>query len=198
MAKNNHYTQEQLDWLREYRPKLARRELTAAFNERFGLALSVSAIDGTCKRLGLYTGRTGCFEPGHETWNKDIKGYRVSAATEFKTGNRPANAVPVGTERLQGDGYLWVKIAEPKTWRAKHNVIWEAEHGPVPKGHTVIFLDGNKENLDPANLHLVSRTELLKLNLNRYRSTHEALKPVVLNLSKLQAKCHIKPTRERT
>ncbi|MEN6487843.1 MAG: HNH endonuclease [Smithella sp.] len=66
-------------------------------------------------------------------------------ATQFKKGNKPANWVPIGTERTNRDGYVEVKIADGrlnKNWKAKHIFIWETANGPVPKGHVVIFGDG--------------------------------------------------------
>jgi len=63
--------------------------------------------------------------------------------TMFKRGNRPHNAQPVGTETKDKDGYVWVKIAEPSEWKLKHHVAYGE---PVPTGHKVIFIDGNKRN----------------------------------------------------
>ena len=57
-----------------------------------------------------------------------------------------------------------VKIAEPNKWRGKHVILWEQEHGPRPKGHKVIFADGNHRNFTPENLILVSNGELLIMN----------------------------------
>jgi hypothetical protein len=46
------------------------------------------------------------------------------------------------------------------TWRPKHHLVWESHHGqPIPKGHAVIFGDGNNRNFDPDNLILVSRAQ---------------------------------------
>lgn len=60
-----------------------------------------------------------------------------------------------------------IKVAEGqkhKNWKGKHIVIWEAANGPVPKGHVVIFGDGNIRNFVPGNLLLVSRKQLVRLN----------------------------------
>lgn len=34
--------------------------------------------------------------------------------------------------------------------------IWEKYNGRIPKGYFVIFIDGNKENLDISNLEIIS------------------------------------------
>lgn len=61
-------------------------------------------------------------------------------------------------------GYVDIKIADPNKWKGKHILIWEELHGPVPKGHAVIFADGNNRNFDPENLLLVSRKQLVRMN----------------------------------
>lgn len=86
--------------------------------------------------------------------------------TMFKRGNRPHNAQPVGTETKDKDGYVWVKIAEPSEWKLKHHIAFGE---PVPTGHKVIFLDGNKYNFERGNLQLVSNAELMNRNtMHRY------------------------------
>jgi len=86
--------------------------------------------------------------------------------TMFKRGNRPHNAQPVGTETKDKYGYVWVKIAEPSEWKLKHHIAYGE---PVPTGHKVIFLDGNKYNFERGNLQLVSNAELMNRNtMHRY------------------------------
>jgi hypothetical protein len=173
------YTPEHVDWLRENIQGTRFKELTRLFNERFGFDVGVAAIVTLCDRFGLHNGIDGRFNPamvsagiphrfqkGHVPANKGQKGIRVSPATEFKKGQMPHNWTPVGTEIVRGDGYTWVKVAEPKKWREKHRLIWEAANGPIPAGHAVIFADGNKANMTPENLLLVSRAQLARLNQN--------------------------------
>jgi hypothetical protein len=54
---------------------------------------------------------------------------------------------PAGSESIGPTGYTRVKIGNSSVWRKKQAVIWEKANGPVPKGHAVIFADGN--NLNP-------------------------------------------------
>jgi hypothetical protein len=76
----------------------------------------------------------------------------------------PVTYRPVGTERLNNDGYFEVKIRDPKTWKHKHVIIWEKAHGKVPKGNVIMFADGNKLNVSLSNLLMVSRKELAVMN----------------------------------
>ena len=61
----------------------------------------------------------------------------------------------------------------------KHILIWEEANGPVPKTHSVLFLDQDKENFSLDNLKLVSKAEVLFFN------QHGASKIKEVNESKL-------------
>lgn len=173
------YNQEHINWLRENIRGTHYKELTQMFNERFGLNVSVTALASLCYKYGLHNGidsrlnlaKAGTpyrFQKGNIPFNKGRKGisYPGMEATQFKKGNRPHTWKPVGTETVRSDGYTWVKIAEPNKWREKHRIIWEAANGPVPKGHAIIFADGNKQNIRLENLMLVTRAQLARLNQN--------------------------------
>lgn len=119
-------------------------------------------------RRRIVTGLTGRFQSGHVPANKGKKlsaeTYAKCAPTMFKPGSRPYTYLPVGTEAPKSDGYIWVKVTDPNRWRQKHILIWEAEHGPRPDGHKIIFADGNKRNFDLENLLCVSDAELARMN----------------------------------
>ena len=83
------------------------------------------------------------------------------AKTMFKSGNRPHNTLEVGAETQDKDGYVWVKIAEPSAWKLKHHIAYGE---PVPTGHKLIFIDGNKYNFERENLKLISDADLMRLN----------------------------------
>lgn len=142
-------------------------ELTELFNHHFGLNFTVKRMSTFKKNHGFTSGLTGHFEKGHIPFNKGMKGLNIGGKeTQFKKGHTPLNYRPVGSERVSVDGYIEVKVADPNKWRLKHAVIWEEENGPVPKGHCLIFLDGNKLNVSLENLHLVTRKQLARLNQN--------------------------------
>ena len=69
-----------------------------------------------------------------------------------------ANSKPVGTVVTDKDGYLRRKTPEGK-WELLHRLVWEEENGPVPDGCKVTFLDGNKQNVLPENLVIVTNAE---------------------------------------
>ncbi len=180
------YTDEHIDFLRENIRMHPVNEAAALFNARFGLNITQTGIKGAVFRHGLKTGRTGCFEKHGVPFNKGVKGFNPSPATEFKKGHKPHNARPVGCEQKRGDGYWWVKVAEPNKWREKHVLLWEAVNDPVPKGFVILFADQDQDNVTVGNLRLVTRRELAMLNKNGYKKAHSDIKPSVLSLTRLQ------------
>ena len=161
-------TPEQHEYFVRHNAGTPEKKMAALMNKKFGLHLTAQQINTYRSNHHLPSGLTGCFPKGNIPWNKGLKwdsGGR-SHETRFKPGNMPHNHRPVGSERISKDGYIEVKVAEPKTWKGKHVVIWEREHGPRPKGHKVIFADGNRRNFDPENLILVSSAELCRMNQN--------------------------------
>lgn len=83
------------------------------FNAHFCLELSVKQIKAYKKNHGLNSGLDGRFNSGHTPFNKGKKGLGGWEPTQFKKGNKPWNYLPVGPERVNGDGYVDTKIADP-------------------------------------------------------------------------------------
>lgn len=162
------YTEEQAKFIIENVVGIGNAELTKMFNKHFNLNLKVSQIKAFKHNKKLSSGLDGRFLKGHIPANKGIKGviYEGCKKTWFKKGNKPVNHKPIGSERVNVDGYTEIKIAEPNKWRLKHRIIWEEHKGPIPRNHNVIFGDGDKSNLDINNLVLVSKKQLLTLNRN--------------------------------
>ncbi|MDD3393932.1 MAG: HNH endonuclease signature motif containing protein [Anaerotignum sp.] len=162
-------------------------ELTELFNKEFGSNATVKQIKAYKKNHKISSGLTGQFQKGCVPCNKGKRGihYAGSEKTWFKKGQMPHNHKPVGSERVSKDGYIEIKVAEPKKWRLKHNVVWESTHGKIPRDHVVIFLDGNKLNVDIENLKLISRGQLLLMNRNRLFTQDRELTETAANLAKL-------------
>lgn len=122
-------------------------------------------------------GRATRFQKGRTPFQKGKKieewmspeGIANSVKGRFKKGRPSQNIRPVGSERVNVDGYIEIKIAEPSKWRQKQRVVWEAEHGPVPDGYMVSFIDGNKQNCALSNLRLITKADnLRRVSLNNY------------------------------
>lgn len=144
-------------------------------------------------------GRDTRFKAGHQTWNKGLA-YQAggrSAETQFKPGRPPQlahNYRPIGSTRVM-NGYLEQKVTDDQSlhpvrrWAPVHRLVWEAEHGPVPPGHVVVFLPG-KHSTDPAQItlevvELITRQELVRRNtIHRYP---RPLRDAMLTLGRLKA-----------
>jgi hypothetical protein len=161
--------------IRFLKSKIAGRsfaDMAELFNERFGTSFTLEQVRAALRNRGIGNGRDCRFRPGTIPPNKGRKGvyYPGCEATWFKPGQMPQNWVPVGTERINSEGYAVVKIADhprggfKKNWVFKHWLIWEKANGPVPRGHAILFADGNKRNVKLSNLLLVSRAELSVMN----------------------------------
>lgn len=169
--KGHQWTTEEIDLVRAHR-HMHKAEIAGLVTRRCGFACSIDMVKGVFARKGISSGRDGRFPSGHEPFNKGKKGVNGRpSATCFHDGHRPHNWQPVGTERINGDGYCEIKVAEPRTWRGKHVLVWESLHGPVPPGHVVIFADRDRRNFAPKNLLCLSRAELAVMNKRRLITT---------------------------
>lgn len=105
-------------------------------------------------------------QPGHTPPNKGKKMspelYAKCAPTMFKKGQICKNHREVGSERVNVDGYVEIKVAEPNKWKLKHRVIWEQTNGAIPKGSNIQFKDGNPQNVSIDNLYIITRAEQLR------------------------------------
>lgn len=139
---------------------------------RMGLKKTPEFLSGpNSGRTDGQRGGKNRFKPGHQTWNKGINfnpGGR-SAETRFKKGMKPHTWQPIGTERFSKDGYLQRKVADTgeklKDWVYVHIFLWQEHHKKdLPKGHAIVFKDGDKTNIVIENLECLSRAELMKRN----------------------------------
>jgi hypothetical protein len=105
------------------------------------------------------------FKPGtHTSPETEIKpGQRLSPATEFRKGQAAHNKLSVGSVTVRtdvnGKPRAWVKVAEPNKWRQRAVVVWEKDHGPLPRGRVVHHKDRDTLNDTPSNLEAKTRAE---------------------------------------
>lgn len=194
------YTREQLDFIALNRKTLTAKQLANAYNKRFNADKSYKAIAATCKRYGWKSSISGRFSQGFKPWNYGTKGLGLTKAniTSFKSGEKSPTQKPIGSERINSkDGYTMIKVAEPRKWKHKHVVIWEANNGPVPKGHVIRFIDGDILNLDPENLELINRLSHLRMNKNKLSKAPTELKPIIRIMSKIEASLFEKQRRQK-
>lgn len=160
------YTTKEQQFMAEYVPGHSYREIQKAFTEKFGWEISLSQVNSYIGNHHLNTGRTGRFQKGQEPPNKGKKGVCAAGCekTWFKKGHTPINYRPVGSERINVDGYIEIKVADPNKWKPKHRAVWESVNGKIPKGCMIIFKDNDKTNTDIDNLMLIKRATNAVLN----------------------------------
>lgn len=184
MAKKRHYTTEDdIAYVKEHYATMSSQEIAEV------RGMSKTTVSYIAQGLGLRKSREWIAErarqrssdPNHggrktrfvkgsipvskgrkiEEWMSP-EGIANSAKTRFKKGHRPAGYRPIGSERVNVEGYIEVKIDDKKRWRHKQRVVWEAANGPVPDGYIVSFKDGNKQNCDLDNLYLITKADNLR------------------------------------
>ena len=191
------YTQEERDFLRKFIPGHTLKEIVAEYNARFEDQITESRVKGYMANHKLNNGLTGRFKKGHIPANKGTHPPTRGrmAETQFKRGHLPHNTKPIGYERISKDGYTEVKVkmrpSNPKcndNFKLKHRLVWEKEYGPIPEGHIVIFLDGDKGNFDISNLALISRDEHAQMAKQGLRSTIPEVTKTGVLIAKLSIK----------
>lgn len=187
------FTKEQKDFIRAHAKGVFNQNLSDLVNDQFNLSTTAQQIKTWKRNHGLSSGLRG--SEGMAPPNKGTVGLHNVGGNEtsFKPGQRPLNYKPVGSERIcSKDGYVIIKVQDvgpwQKRWRPKHKVLWEAEHGPVPKGHILLFLDGNKLNLSLDNLELITRSQLAVLNKNGLLQANADLNKLAIMIADLKLK----------
>jgi hypothetical protein len=105
------------------------------------------------------------FHKGHEPWNKGMKGLDIGGKeTQFKKGHVPHNHKSVASERIDEDGYTYIKIAEHTRWVLKHRHIYEQHHGKLEPHMIVTFRDKNISNFEIENLEAITKVENMQRN----------------------------------
>ncbi|MGH6627618.1 MAG: HNH endonuclease signature motif containing protein [Burkholderiaceae bacterium] len=155
------------------------RAAGSCYQKAAALGLKKSAAFYASERAGrIQRGRqdprmiASQFKPGLQPWNKGAH-YRAggrSAETRFKKGRRPQTWQPVGSLRINTDGYLDRKVSDTgrRDWVAVHRLVWQEAHGPIPAGHIVVFRPGRRstvlEQITADALECITRAELARRN----------------------------------
>lgn len=176
------YSKEVFDFIAENVNGKSDKQLHQMLVDKYGDVMSVEKLHAFKKNHHLRNGRDGRFRAGNIPYTKGKKwdefmspeAQKGSRKTCYQKGNRPHNYMPVGSTRILF-GYLQVKVADPDVWKWKHRIVYEQHYGPIPKGKMICFKDGNRMNLDPENLMLMSNEENLKMNHLKLRSESREL-----------------------
>ena len=162
------WTNEQIEYLKKIAEGTPRKEIVKKLNDKFDLNLTILQVRDCMNGRGIRN-------------NIDK---RFSAESG---GNRCQQEKPIGTISKWECGYTRIKTGDNE-WEFIQRYVWRKHYGEIPKGYSVIFLDGNLDNFDIDNLALVSRHELMKYNSMRLKSNDIELNKTAVNLAKLIVK----------
>jgi hypothetical protein len=185
------WTPEELDLLRQMYADHSSAEIALLTGRSVGKVYQTAARLGLHKSAQYLASdipnqnkraNAGSFRAGLVPWNKGRRtpGWAVGrmAETQFKKGQRTGAAEklwkPVGAIVADHEGYLRIKIRErvngkppgwhKDIWPLVHWRVWEQHHGPIPKGHKVVFRDHNRSHCEIENLELITDAEMMKRN----------------------------------
>lgn len=135
------------------------------------------------------------FKKGVAPWNKGIKNSTGFSDKRFKAGHIPWHTRKIGEERIDADGYVYVKVCDVgnkrQMWKLKHRLLYEQHFGIIPDGTIIRFYDNNKLNISIDNLFAVTKRENVFLNKIRFAEEPLCLKPSILALVKMCSKLNI-------
>lgn len=140
----HYYTAEQHQYIKDNQAFITREELTNKFNAHFGTAL----------------------------FKKQIVWYCTTRKLRRYNNTTPGSTVPLGTVHAGGRRQLHIKIAED-TWVPLHRYNYEKAYGPIPKDHTLRFLDGDSFNCEPSNLIAIPRVAQGAINSTKTYNTSD-------------------------
>jgi hypothetical protein len=213
MSVRSRYTDAEIAVVREHFPNRPTRAVAAMLGRtetsvsqlaaRLGLkktAAYLASEEAGRLRRGDTRGGATRFKKGQPSHNKGLRrpGWAPGRMREsqFTKGQAGWNWKPIGSTRVV-DGYEYTKVSDHRkvvctvNWKMTHVLRWEAVNGPVPEGHALKCLDGNRLNTDPSNWECVPRGLLALLNggPHRKRLAYDAapaeLKPIVMTRAKL-------------
>lgn len=195
-VKPHKYTEEELQFFRDYAQEHIYTEIQEEFIKKFGWNINKNQIHATLKKLNLKTGCSG-FVRYNATRNKGKKlskeTYKKCEKTMFKKGRIASNRKPIGSER-NSQGYTLVKVANPDVWRGKHRVMYEQYHNiKLNKEDIIIFIDNNVTNFNKDNLVLVNRSILSDINKRLNFNTDDVeIRKAVIALAKARYELKMK------
>lgn len=204
--KKRLYTQQELDTIRTMFPDHYTMDIAKLINRsydsvalqasRMGITKSKTFREQEYKRQGerikIY-GEKYRLKPGHIPHNKGVpmtqEMYEKIKHSFFKPGNVPYNKRENGYEYTDGEGYIRVRIGNSK-YKLKHHIIWEQHHGPIPKGHIIVFRDKNSHNCAIENLEMITMAENMKRNQSK--EYPQEIKETIKLINKLKKTIHAK------
>lgn len=185
------YIDAEIEFLRENSKGLTVKEITKKFNENFDCHINSVSIYGALKRYKMeFVKEYNYFKKGSIPWNKGEKLIGFKPTNGFKKGHKPSSYKNVGSEIINKDGFVQIKVSDPDIWKLKHHIIYENFYKvKIKPGEKLIFIDGDKRNFDITNLMLLSNSE--QIAYRKFQNLKECDTEIIktyIQLAKLNSK----------
>lgn len=195
-----HWTEKEIKLLFKLYPKTETKKLEKVF-KRTATAISQKAqalklhkdpefkkqmLQESIKRL-QDSGKANRFKKGNRPWNDGLAGKGIFKPNvgSFKKGNMPHTTRPVGSQRLDKEGYI-IEKQEDGRWIRLQVKEWEKHYGKIPPKHYLRLKVKDKTCTDINQMFVVSFKENIELNsINRYPSE---LRKIIITLAKFKKK----------
>lgn len=181
------FTKEQQAFIKENYKGVGPKEMAEILNKKYNTSFTRMNLKGYYRNQNLNSGLTGRFEKGNKPWCKGMAGKMPPSkfnSGRFQKGNIPTSHKEVGTVSKRADGY-WIKISEPNVWKQYHRMIYEQCYGDIPTDCNIDFKDGDRFNIRPENLILVTKGEHCSLNAKKLRTSNADITEAALNIIKI-------------
>lgn len=154
---NNHYTTEQVEWLKKnFHSAGSYKELAEWFNSQFHATRTPEQLSDKCSK------------------NLRLKGMPNST----RYGNKPKEELPIGSIRkTQNRTYIKVEMlnepvhisgyTEPY-WLPLQKKIYQDNFGKIGDSEMICFLDGNPDNFNVDNLYCINRKISMMMTTNKW------------------------------
>ena len=168
----HYWSEEEIEFIKKIYPYYSNKDVVEMIFKEFGIKTTISAIQNVKNKYKISNKKIpncGNFKNGSIPWNKG-KGMSPEIRekvkdTWFKKGHKTHNHRPIGSIRVDPEGFTYIKIADPREWVLYHQMLWEKAHAEkIKDDEVVIFADGDRSNFDIDNLVKISRGNLLFLN----------------------------------
>lgn len=189
--RNMFYNKEQVEWLKENAYGHRHKELTEMFNKEFGTNLEMKQIRRALqiRKISnglhhhpdvpdeiakfIYDNYEGISNQelidriykkfGVKYNRRKMKDYKWRRGLRSGIKITPFEKRELLSELTDDRGYTFIKVGE-YNWIPKHRYLYEKHIGKIPKGHVVVFKDGNSQNFDLDNLMLADRKLLGRIS----------------------------------
>lgn len=188
------FPEEIAEYIKKNCEGITKQELIERIRRDTGRQYTDNQIKMFMHRHGLKNGIDCTFKKGIVPYSKGKRqeefmtpeGISKSSLTRFKKGQVVHNQRQIGATTIDSYGYVKIKVANPNKWKFLAHVTREEHNGPIPKGHALIFLDGNKKNCSIDNLELITKAELAVINSSGRALTNPETTKAEIMLARLK------------